>query len=206
MEFVYVVKRYDLFDLNFPYGFVTGNGDWDGPSREELLHRISEKGFFIERRHAEEDSSFKQIIPYCVVRKNGAVMALRRLTGGEEARLHNKMSIGVGGHINPIDVPEGEFLDAGCERELDEELAIAGNYTKKVVGFINDDGNPVGSVHFGVVFRVDLDGTAAVREVDMLEGTMVPAAELKTMAASDDYNFETWSSLIIERLDDVLNA
>lgn len=203
MEFVYVVKRYDLFDLHFPHGFVTGlepNGGW---SRETLLKRIRERGFFIERRRAEEDSGFKQIIPYCVVRNGEDVLLLKRLAAQGEKRLHNKMSIGVGGHINPID-GEGDLLDLGCERELAEEIAIGGPHKKRVVGFINDDATRVGSVHFGVVYRVDLaDRAAEVREKGMMEGALTTVGEVRKLAAGGA-DFETWSALVLDRIEDVL--
>jgi len=205
MEFVYVVKRYDLFDLHFPHGFVTGAPAEGGWSRDELLRRIRERGFFIERRKAEEDSSFKQIIPYCVVRHGDGVLLLKRLGAQGEKRLHHKLSIGVGGHINPID-GTGDLLDLGCERELSEEVSIHCRYAKRVAGFINDDATPVGSVHFGVVYRVDLESPAVeVREKEMMEGRLASSGDLIRMAA-EGANFETWSALVLERLDAVLRG
>ncbi len=205
MEFVYVVKRYDLFDLHFPHGFVSGTEPGGGWSRDVLLQRIRERGFFVERRKAEEDSSFKQIIPYCVVRHGSDVLLLKRLGKQGEKRLHHKLSIGVGGHINPVD-GSGDLLDLGCERELAEELAIGCRHAKRAVGFINDDASAVGSVHFGVVYRVDLETpTVEVREQEMMEGRLTAVAELRRMAA-DGANFETWSALVLDRLEDVLSA
>jgi predicted NUDIX family phosphoesterase len=204
MEFVYVVKRYDLFDLHFPHGFITGREPSNGWSRDDLLRRIRERGFFIERRRAEEDSTFKQIIPYCVVRHEDHVLLLRRLKTQGEKRLHNKLSIGVGGHINPVD-GEGDLLELGCERELAEEVAIEGAGRKRVVGFINDDATAVGSVHFGVVYRVDLAAPSVqVRERAMMEGALQPIAEIQRLAASGS-EFETWSDLVLNRIREVLD-
>ena len=204
MEFVYVVKRYDLFALHFPHGFITGQ-EPNGWARDGLLQRIRERGFFLERRKAEEDSGFKQIIPYCVVRHGGDLFLLRRLPTQGEKRLHNKLSIGVGGHINPVD-REGDLLDLGCERELAEEVAIPGKIKKRVVGFINDDATAVGSVHFGVVYRVDLpDREVEVREKGMMEGALTPVSEVRRMAAGGA-DFETWSALVLARIDEVLQA
>src|SRR5678816_1152626 len=81
MEFVYVVKRYDLFDRSFPHGFVT-----EPDAVAEWTLRIRERGFFLERRQAEQDSSFKQIIPYTLVLHGEQVLLLRRLAQGGEAR------------------------------------------------------------------------------------------------------------------------
>ena len=126
MEFVFVVKRYDLFDLEFPHGFQTA----DEAGLPELLSRAREKGFFVERRYTETDSSFKQIIPYCLVTCGDSVFLLRRTKKGGEARLHGRLSVGVGGHINPVDEEVGDVVEAGAERELDEEIIVEAPSTR----------------------------------------------------------------------------
>jgi len=73
MEFVYVVKRYDLFDRSFPHGFVA-----TPETVAQWTRRIREKGFYLERRQAELDSSFKQIIPYTLVMHGDEILLLRR--------------------------------------------------------------------------------------------------------------------------------
>jgi predicted NUDIX family phosphoesterase len=209
MEFVYVVKRYDLFDRSFPHGFVT-----EPDAVAEWTRRIRERGFFLERRQAEQDSSFKQIIPYTLVLHGEQVLLLRRLSKGGEARLHGKLSIGVGGHINPIDGPApggaagaagGDLLDAGCRRELEEEIEIRCPYALAPVGIINDDASDVGSVHFGLVNVARCERPdVGIREADMLEGHFVGRAELEELARTERGRLETWSALIIERLDAAL--
>jgi predicted NUDIX family phosphoesterase len=200
MEFVYVVKRYDLFDLSFPHGFVSS-----AESAERVrtwVDRIRERGFFVERRHAERDSSLKQIIPYSVVRNGGGeVFLLRRLKGGEEKRLHDKLSIGVGGHVNPGD-EKGDIsiVEACCRRELEEELEIGGEFRTEPVGVINDESNDVGSVHFGLVFAVDTtDARVAVRETHLLHGEFVTSEALLEQWRAARARFESWSDLILER-------
>lgn len=205
MEFVYVVKRQDLFDLNFPHGFITGretDGSWKA---ETLLARIREKGFFIERRWAEHDSSLKQVIPYGVVTSAAGVFLVKRLAKGGEKRLHHRLSVGIGGHINPVDT-EGSILDLGAERELAEELHLPAAVKRTVVGFINDDSNPVGSVHFGVVFRAESpNADVRVKETDALEGAFVTREHLRDLNRQQPNPFETWSQFLVERLDEVLN-
>ncbi len=204
MEFVYVVKRYDLFDLNFPHGFVTGREAGTAFDRDRLTDRIREKGFFVERRRAEQDSSFKQIIPYGVVTAPAGIFLVRRLAKGGEKRLHDRLSIGIGGHINPIDT-EGSILDLGAERELAEELHAAQPMKRTVVGFLNDDSNPVGSVHFGVVFRAESPtNDVRVRETDALEGSFVTADHLREVNRKEPNPFETWSMFLVDHLDEIL--
>ena len=91
----------------------------------------------------------------------GRILHYTRGGSGGEARLHDKGSIGIGGHINPVDRQSGHddvstYL-AGVEREIREELVIDGNCTQRVLGVINDDTNDVGAVHLGIVHLFELD-------------------------------------------------
>jgi len=199
MEFVYVVKRYDLFDLAFPHGF---RRPWEVPL-EEWIEKIREQGFFVERRHAETDSSLKQVIPYCVLLREGEVFVMRRKEKGGESRLFNLYSIGVGGHINPVDGATDPLL-AGLARELDEEVAIEGDLDPEPLGVINDESRDVGSVHFGLVYGIRPRGAVRVREIDQLEGSWVPAEELAKRVREDRESFESWSALILDRIGEVL--
>lgn len=138
------------------------------------------------------------------------MLQLRRLKKGGEPRLHGKLSIGVGGHINPPDVKqdsnEKDLIAAGAWRELSEEIHIQGEAPVRVVGLVNDESNPVGSVHLGVVCLATLKpGTQVnVREVDQLEGEMVPAEKVMANAKDPDTHMETWSSLVAAHLSKIL--
>ena len=201
MEFVFVVKRYDLFDLEFPHGFQTA----EEAGLPELLRRARERGFFVERRYTETDSSFKQIIPYCLVTCGDSVFLLRRTKKGGEARLHGRLSIGVGGHINPVDEEVGDVVEAGADRELEEEIVVEAPCTREPVGIINDDASKVGSVHFGIVFRVEVEEPKVrVRETDQLEGEFVTRDALRELLANERDRFETWTALILDRMDEAL--
>jgi predicted NUDIX family phosphoesterase len=199
MEFVYVVKRYDLFDLAFPHGFCR---PWE-VDLDLWIDRIRNRGFFVERRHAELDSGMKQIIPYCVILSDDRVFVLRRKEKGGESRLFNLHSIGVGGHINPVDGAADPLL-AGLERELDEEVAIEGDWTAEPLGIINDESQAVGSVHFGMVYGIRVNGAVTVRETDQLEGQWVAAEDLARRVVAQRESFESWSALIIDRIEEVM--
>lgn len=203
MEFVYVVKRYELFERSFPHGFVAARDD---ARVAQWVERIRARGFFVERRHAENDSTLKQIIPYTLVTHGDEVLLLERLSRGGETRLHGKRSVGVGGHINPIDgVSAEDVLEAGARRELDEELALDTRYALSPVGVINDESDDVGSVHFGLVHVARCETRdVAIRETDVLAGTFVRRAALSELGADPESRLETWSRLIVARLDAVL--
>ena len=198
MEFVLVVPRARLFDDRYPHGFEPfAPGD-----RDRVLARIREHGYFVERRHAEKDPMLKQVIPYALFEREGQIFLMRRLGKGGEARLHGKLSVGVGGHVNPIDGAE-DALDAGLRREVEEEVAVQGAWQATPVGILNDDATAVGAVHFGLVYRVRTEGPVEVREKDALEGTYTPRAEVLRLLKDERPRFETWSALLLDRLGDI---
>ena len=57
----------------------------------------------MRRGDAEEDPAHKQVIPYLVLRDGERWFLMRRTRAGGDARLHDRWSIGVGGHLNPGD-------------------------------------------------------------------------------------------------------
>ncbi len=203
MEFVLVVKRYDLFDLSFPHGFRSLREHPEEVAR--YVRRIREKCFFMERRYAELDSSFKQVIPYCIVSTPGQkFMQVERLKAQGESRLHGKLSVGIGGHINPVD-HDGDALTEGCRRELQEELSFSGPYDAEAVGIINDESQDVGSVHFGVVFHARFeDEKVSIGETDHARGALLTRDELLARFDKEPERYESWSSLILEGFDQAI--
>lgn len=153
---------------------------------------------WLPRPAAECDPEHKQIIPYVVLRFQGHLFHYRRGQAGGEQRLRKLRSVGVGGHINPVDeVPGSDPYRRGLLRELDEEIELRGGYRETILGLINDDATPVGQVHLGIVHLLDLE-TAAVRGRDAgwVESGFAPLRELAGRAEE----FETWSRFVLETL------
>jgi len=198
MEFVYVAPREALFPTCTPQGFQPFRGPADSRA---LLATLREHGFFVERARAERTPAWKQIIPYCVVASEGRVLLMKRRKKGGEARLFDKLTIGVGGHINPIDVDDAaELVLAAARREIAEEIELRGPCEPELVGTINDDTNAVGAVHLGLVFTVNTSGPVTIREQDVLEGDLVVAEELRNrLAHGGDY--ESWSAMLVRSLE-----
>jgi predicted NUDIX family phosphoesterase len=177
---------------------VPGGCDFNGVRRADaadladLRRAVGAHGRFLDRSIAEESPEWKQLIPYVVVRSGDEVFLMERTDAGGDPRLHRKASIGVGGHLNPVD--EGEdALMAGLAREWSEELVAGWEPDFRLVGLLNDDSNPVGSVHLGVVFEVQAGGRfVSVRETDKLSGRFVPIEAVRS--AWD--RLETWSQLV----------
>ena len=174
----------------------TGIRAADEQAMAALRSALSADGSFMERPLAEESPDFKQLIPYVVVRDGERTFLMERTDAGGDARLHGKASIGVGGHLNPVDGGEDPLTD-GLRREWAEELVADWEPEFRLVGLLNDDSNPVGSVHLGVVFEVDAAGRSVeVREHEKLTGRFATQAEVH--AAWD--RMETWSRLVASHL------
>ncbi len=186
----------DELVLGVPRARLPGGGGWRGilyGDVAEGLALIDAEGTYRPRIEVEEDPAWKQIIPYVVLRDRGSIFLMRRTRAGGDARLHERYSIGIGGHVNP----EDGGLAGGLRREWDEELAADWEPDFRPVGLLNDDTDLVGAVHLGAVYSVEAAGRpAAVRETDKLEGEFV--APLQVLRAYD--RLETWSSLTYDYL------
>lgn len=234
MEFVLVVPRDELFPCSYPHGLVRF-AEEAAPAAAEAAGKavpgvcmaaptssaavrdvVARSGFFVERELAERTPAWKQPIPYAIVTGPEGVFLVRRLDGVGESRLAGKLSIGLGGHVDPGDAEDltlqARRTEAGVDllarataRELAEELAIEGEYDVRTVGLLNDDTNPVGAVHVGVVQVVTVHGTVTVREEQQLEGGFVTPPRLASLLA-EGADFESWSALLIPHLAELLQS
>ena len=164
-----------------------------GPDFEALIARAGE---FRPRGEMERDRSWKQVIPYLVLRDGSRYFLMRRTKAGSDTRLHDLWTIGVGGHLNPGD---GE-LAGGLRREWREEVDAGFEPEFALIGLINDDDTDVGSVHVGAVYVAEARGREVrIRETEKLSGAFAEPAEV---AAVVD-RMESWSALVFEHLEGV---
>jgi predicted NUDIX family phosphoesterase len=157
-----------------------------------ILDLIVSQHTFIPREVAEVSPEYRQIIPYVVITCGDEVFVTRRTKKQTESRLHDKVSLGIGGHINP-----GDDLLAGLRKELDEEVRIGGAYELAFAGILNDESTEVSRVHLGAVHLL----TASTREVEVLEtekmtGGWVARAELPALREA----MESWSQIVYDAL------
>jgi predicted NUDIX family phosphoesterase len=183
--------------LVVPRGVLMSDPGWHGiidGNVADLDRIIRSEGRFVERSAAEDDRALKQVIPYLVLRDGKRYFLMRRTQAGADARLHDRFSIGVGGHLNPGDVD----LAGGLRREWSEEVDAAFDPEFTLVGLLNDDTTDVGAVHLGAVFTADAAGRpVAIRETEKLSGGFAPATEVAAVLE----HLETWSALVFEFLE-----
>ena len=171
---------------------------------DQFIETCSNAGFeFVNRPDAETDPNYKQIIPYILLQTRDLDKTAVYNRQGSEKRLHDLWSIGIGGHINPIDMKGQNYsfsqtLTAGMERELDEELT---QRPKKdypdFIGVINEAVTDVGKVHLGGVFRILTDTPEK----------FIPGPELfqfswKKTKTLENLNMELWSALALKLISD----
>lgn len=204
---------------------VLGENFWEitaaSPGAGSYLDLIFEKGEcrFMDRAQAEVNPQFKQLIPYVVYVCGDRVFSYVRSKKSGEERLVGNRSIGIGGHINPVDeigsVAGGEggpsisqlaragswssiFLK-GARREVKEEVHFNKDYALVPEAVINDASNSVGQVHFGVVYivRIENESDICAREDHLIDGEFIKISELKTVRNDE---LEGWSKLAVDLL------
>lgn len=155
-----------------------------------ILEVIAAKHLFIDRKVAEVSPRYRQIIPYVVIRNGNDYFVLRRTAKQTEGRLHHKLSLGIGGHINP-----GNSLVDGMQKELDEEVSIATTYDLEFLGIVNDNTTDVGRVHLGAAYRLDVElKSVTVKETEKMIGQWISRAALRETRSA----MESWSQIVYD--------
>ncbi|WP_010632817.1 hypothetical protein [Sporolactobacillus vineae] len=203
-EQIIVVSRASLFGTDTDTDLTFQGTEQDRQRVSKLEKRMAAHYQVMRRGDAEQNPEYKQPIPYALLRKGDRYFSYERLGGGAEQRLHGKLSIGVGGHMNQVPGEEDfrQQLADNLKREINEELILEGADLShiKTIGLINDDASEVGRVHIGVLVAIDLPESSqvAVKEKDKLSGSW---RSLPALRASDIYpRMESWSALAVDAL------
>ena len=183
-------------------GLIKGNS--------EVLERILQNGLFRKRSELEEDPSFKQIIPYAIisnketersgVRQSQSFCLFKRTSGQTEKRLHNKFTLGVGGHMNPGNSKESkeQYLINELKRELFEEVKLLNGCIIEdieFIGFINDDTISVGSVHIGLLYNIHVSNKdVVINETDKMTVDWIDKPDL----AEFYEEMESWTKITFD--------
>jgi len=174
---------------------------------EKYLNLLLSRGnnFFLPRAQAENDSTYKQIIPYVLLAFQDRVLHYVRGKKAGEQRLVAKGSIGIGGHMNESDESlfawDEQAYRAGVEREVNEEIKIDTQFQDRIVALLNDDTTEVGRVHLGIVHVFRL----AQQKVEKREAMITNLAFLtKAELLNRRESLETWSQICVDSLERLL--
>jgi predicted NUDIX family phosphoesterase len=197
-EHVLVFERARLDDL----GWFTGlQSDW-----QPYVERLFTPGVcaFRDRLEVEEDERFKQLIAYVLMEHEGRFLFYLRGNSAGEQRLADRGSMGVGGHVGTEDdsLFGHEDLHAlyqrAVDREVREEVHVDAGHTSSVLGVINDDRDPVGRVHFGIVHLWRLtEPLVRRREAVLRQLRFAAPPDIRASGA----HLESWSELCLEHLE-----
>ncbi len=184
-------------------GFLEGE-------REDFITKVLENYFFDRRGDAEHDYTLKQPIAYCIIvnPKLKKVYAYQRASSKEaygETRLYGNWSVGVGGHIEKIDSECEDPITDSLKREISEEVRCdLSMLSFKVLGYINDDSDDVGRVHFGVLY-VALTNEEIVlpKNGESVVGELKPLSDIEMICKGE--KVDNWTRIAYEPLVRYLN-
>lgn len=178
---------------------------------QDIVSQLNQKADYYPRYKMEFNKYFMQIIPYVVIfspdRKS--VFVTKRLEGSGEELLVGKLSIGIGGHVNPIDKRKSiaNTIQEALHRELNEEVDIKGRFDLIFNDTIYTEKDLVSSCHLGLVYYLypkDDDFVVKVKEKEILEGEMVEIEKLLEANEEDMQEkglvYEEWMKVVLQRL------
>jgi predicted NUDIX family phosphoesterase len=193
-ENVLVINKKEFSQAGY---FKTG---FNKVTEAEIIDFIKSHGDFMPRSSAERNYDYFQVIPYMVVFREHEVFLTQRTKKQSEVRLHEKRSIGVGGHLNNHDGALDQIVRSGMNRELKEELEDFEHSEPKFMGTLIDDSVDVSLVHLGLVYRLDTQDDVQIRETGKMEGMFVTIRQLEDVQLFS--TFESWSGILIKHLQD----
>ncbi len=170
----------------------------------DYVSRILKNYKFVKRGPIEIDFGHKQPIGYALLVNPilKTVFAYQRSQKGGDKRLHDKWSWGIGGHIEKIEEETKDPIYTSLLREVEEEITMNGSVIDiKVLGYINDDSDEVGKVHFGILYIVETDSTEIKpKDPEINIGELKPISDLENICASNELVVEGWSEIALDPL------
>ncbi len=195
--------------MSIEHGFTQA---FDRDVRELLAAGV---GCWLDKERAEQDPAWKQLIPYCLIVRDGKLLSYRRGQACGESRLAGKLAFGIGGHVDksrdeapgdvvcPAYVRHGAAIRRGLGAELGEELEIGGAgllIRPYFEGFLYDELTEVGRVHLGLVYLLELPKHAVVRSVDeaVTDLAWKQPVEYVSQFANSGETPEGWTRILLE--------
>ncbi|MEK6914583.1 MAG: NUDIX domain-containing protein [Nanoarchaeota archaeon] len=159
------------------------------------------------RGDMEINPFYKQPIAYCLIvnptlEKIFVYIRSNKNENYHEKRLHGKLSLGIGGHIEREDTSTEDPIYESMLRELNEEVGISGNVNARILGYINDDNDKVGQVHFGILYLIETNAIdIKPKSSELSEGKFISLNEIKEICSNPNIIIEGWSKISLVALE-----
>jgi predicted NUDIX family phosphoesterase len=174
------------------------------------------------REVLETNPEFVQPIPYIVVKNGDKLLSYLRTPKGGEARLHSKIAVGFGGHVDLKDATlNGDLMidlratmATAALREMSEELGITLSSEilekhpdlLKYTHIIHSQESPVDEVHIAFVVTIDLSVLPSDEfnfEDAIGDVKQMTAAELRAahdLTGDDRLEMENWARFVVDQI------
>lgn len=197
-KWIMAVKREILFGNDYFEGFRPANV-------VDYKSRILENFEWVKRSYAEKNPQYKQPIGYSIIVNptSKRIFAYQRPMDEEydEKRLRGRWSWGIGGHIEKLDIKSCENpIHASVVRELKEEIGIEARNPDLNLGYINNDTDEVGRVHFGLLYIVETTKVIEPKSPEIKNGELKTIEELEEICRSSESTVEEWSKISFDPL------
>jgi len=174
---------------------------------QDFCNSICQKIQVISKGSADHHPEFRQFVTYSIIKiDNNFYMTLLRKPDSWEERLHNKLTIGIGGHVNSSSCDSTnnqqlfEIIYRSMWREIDEEVNIrkVANLKKEIfLGLLNNDAE-TDREHIGFVWNLDFAckniGSIICKEHKLSDLSLFNPEDLK-----ERFNkFESWSQILLK--------
>ncbi len=201
-QLIMVIKKENLFKENYFQGFMDAR-------KIDFEKRILKNFKYIKRGLAEKDASYKQPIGYIILTNKRAkrffiYQRAKRKEDYDKRELCEKWSLGLGGHIDKSDYQKNS-IKASTIRELEEEVKIDGEIKEiKLIGYINDDSNEVGRVHFCILYLIDFSGYVFPQSSEIKISKMAKIEEIDFFEKSKNNEIEEWSKIAFKEIKNII--
>ncbi|EKD22591.1 MAG: hypothetical protein ACD_84C00040G0005 [uncultured bacterium] len=223
MKRALVISRQAIFDA---IGLKESNfGEYSGKIGDSFY---SLEPLLASRHTCEKNSDYLQIIPYITLMNSDTreVFVYTRGKAGDEGRLRDKVSIGVGGHIDTIPNSKTTFLEIlvmEALREIEEEVGIKYSEMDPAeyatiknslmemapqYSYIYNNTDEVGKVHFGVsiVISVTNKDLGALEEEHITNTKWMTIRDLIDAYGSGELELEAWAKIVMFNVNNVFSS
>ncbi|MEK6928780.1 MAG: hypothetical protein AABW65_02395 [Nanoarchaeota archaeon] len=195
-----VVPRENLFKEKYFEGFL--------PAHEHEFISVILKNFSYCPRgeELENNNNLQQIIPYVWIinQKTKKVFLYKRILSNNsqnkeyvEKRYLNKYSGGIGGHIEKDTEEKSDNpIQTTMLKEMKEEVFMKNYPVAEIIGYIKDDSDSIGKVHFGVIaIAKTLENVFSNDKEGLSSGKFYSVEEVEELFANTNNEIENWTKI-----------